>query len=80
MDLATLESRHGGNVVLCGTISTQRTLPFGTSHDVACEAQHALEILAPGGGFVVKPIHPILPDVQIENALALHRTALAFRY
>lgn len=81
MDLRTLKSQYGDRIVFWGgAISTQRTFPFGNADDVAREAQEVLEIMAPGGGFVVNPIHNILPEVPVENILALYRTAQAYRY
>jgi uroporphyrinogen decarboxylase len=81
MDLATLKHEYGDRLVFWGgAISTQRTFPFGTAEQVAAEAQEVLEIMAPGGGYVVNPIHNILPEVPVENILALYRTAQAYRY
>jgi uroporphyrinogen decarboxylase len=36
--------------------------------------------MSPGGGYVVNPIHNILPEVPVENIVALYRTAQAYRY
>ncbi len=81
MDLHLLKEAYGDRLVFWGgAISTQRTFPFGTAEDVACEAQEVLDIMAPGGGFVVNPIHNILPEVPVDNILALYRTAQAWRY
>ena len=81
MDLAELKSQYGDELVFWGgAVSTQRTLPFGTPEDVAREAEQVLDILAPGGGFVVNPIHNILPEVPVENVLALYLTAMAYEY
>ena len=81
MDLATLKREYVDRLVFWGgAISTQRTFPFGTAEQVAAEAQEVLEIMAPGGGYVVNPIHNILPEVPVENILALYRTAQAYRY
>ena len=81
MDLRALKAQYGDQLVFWGgATSTQRTFPFGTAEEVAREAQEVLEIMAPGGGFVVNPIHNIQPDVPVENILALYRTAMAYRY
>lgn len=80
MDLATLKREYGENLTFWGgAISTQRTFPFGSPEDVAAEAGEVLDIMAPGGGYVVNPIHNVLPEVPVENILALYRTAAGYR-
>ncbi len=81
MDLQTLKIQYGRDLCFWGgAISTQRTFPFGTAEDVAAEAREVLDIMAPGGGFVVNPIHNILAEVPVENIMALYRTAQEWRY
>ena len=63
-----------------GGINTQRTFPFGTPEEVRREAKECLDIFAPGGGYVVNPIHNIQADVPVENILALYETARAYPY
>jgi uroporphyrinogen decarboxylase len=80
MDLGTLKSTYGDELTFWGgAISTQRTFPFGSAADVAQEAREVLDIMAPGGGFVVNPIHNVLPEVPVENIIALYRTAAGHR-
>ncbi|NLD73987.1 MAG: hypothetical protein GX649_14895, partial [Chloroflexi bacterium] len=81
MDLQTLKTKYGRDLCFWGgAISTQRTFPFGTAEDVAAEAREVLDIVAPGGGYVVNPIHNILAEVPVENIVALYRTAQEWRY
>jgi uroporphyrinogen-III decarboxylase len=81
MDLRWLKQNFGDRIIFWGgAISTQRTFPFGTPDQVAREAKEVLDIMTPGGGFVVNPIHNILPEVPVENIIALYRTAYAYRY
>jgi uroporphyrinogen-III decarboxylase len=81
MDLRELKARYGKDVVFWGgAVNTQQTLPFGTPDQVAQEVREVLDIMCPGGGYVVNPIHNILPEVPIENVLALYQTANAYRY
>ena len=81
MDRRWMKETFGDRIVFWGgAINTQRTFPFGTSEEVRREAQECLDIYAPGGGFVVNPIHNIQADVPIENILALYETAGAYRY
>ncbi len=81
MDRQWMKQRFGDRLVFWGGgINTQNTFPFGTAADVRREAQECLDIYAPGGGFVVNPIHNIQADVPVENILALYETARAYRY
>jgi hypothetical protein len=76
MDLARLKQAYGDRLVFWGgAVSTQGTLPFGTPEEVAAEAECVLDTMTPEGGYVFNPIHNILPEVPIENILALFKTA-----
>ena len=81
MDRQWMKDTYGDRLVFWGGgINTQNTFPFGSADDVRREARECLDIYAPGGGFVVNPIHNIQADVPVENILALHETARAYRY
>ena len=81
MDLAALKAKYGDQLVFWGgAVSTQRTLPFGTSEQVEEEVRDVLDIMAPGGGYVVNAIHNILPEVPVENTAVLFKTAREYRY
>jgi uroporphyrinogen-III decarboxylase len=81
MDLRWLKENYGQQIVFWGgAISTQRTFPFGTAEQVASEAKEVLDIMTPGGGYVANQIHNILPEVPVENIIALYRTACSYRY
>jgi len=81
MDLATLKAKYGEDLVFWGgAAATQKTLPFGTTEDVAAEVRGVLDIMAPGGGYVVNAIHNILPEVPVENTVTLYQTAQQYRY
>jgi len=70
-DFATLKERHGNDIVLCGGIDTHRVLPFGTPDDVRNEVRRVIELLGPGGGFMIGAVHTIMNDVPAENLLAM---------
>lgn len=81
MELTKLKALYGDQLVFWGgAISTQRTFPFGSADDVRREAREVLDIMAPGGGFVVNPIHNVLAEVPVENIVALYETARSYRY
>lgn len=81
MDRRWMKETFGDRLVFWGGgINTQNTFPFGTPEEVRREAQECLDIFAPGGGYVVNPIHNIQADVPVENILALYETARTYRY
>ncbi|MBT3343002.1 MAG: hypothetical protein HN712_08900 [Gemmatimonadetes bacterium] len=81
MDREWMKKTYGDRLVFWGGgINTQGTFPFGTADEVRREAQECLDIYAPGGGYVVNPIHNIQADVPVENILALYETARNYSY
>ncbi|GAI27446.1 unnamed protein product, partial [marine sediment metagenome] len=72
MDPAELKEEFGDKICFHGTISTQKTLPFGTPEDVALQVRQRIETVGKNGGFIAAPAHNIQPDTPIENILALY--------
>lgn len=70
-DLAGLKKRFGKEIVLCGGIDTHRVLPHGTPDEVRKEVKRVIDILGPGGGYMVASVHTIMNDVPPENVLAM---------
>jgi uroporphyrinogen decarboxylase len=77
-DTSVLKARFGDRVSFWGGIDTQHVLPWGSVDEVAAEVRLRIRDLAPGGGYVVGPVHNIQPDVPPENIVALAETARAF--
>lgn len=77
LDVEEVKRRVGNRVCLHGTISCQRTLPFGTPEDVASEVLRRIECLGKNGGFILAPSNVVQPDVPLDNILALYETAKA---
>jgi uroporphyrinogen decarboxylase len=72
MNPAELKAEFGDRISLHGTISIQKTLPFGTPEDVAAEVRQRIETVGADGGLIVAPAHNIQPDTPVENLLALY--------
>lgn len=70
-DLAGLKQRYGQNISFCGAIDTHRILPHGTPDQVRQEVRRVIEIMAPGGGFMVAAVHTIMNEVPPKNILAM---------
>jgi len=70
-DLPALKKRFGRNIVFCGGIDTHRILPFGTPADVRREVKRVIDIMGPGGNYMLGAVHTIMNDVPAENVLAM---------
>ena len=75
MDVEKIKQRYGSKVCLHGTISCQKTLPFGTPDDVASEVRQRIECCGTNGGLILAPSNTVQHDVPLENLLALYETA-----
>jgi uroporphyrinogen decarboxylase len=71
MDRRELKHRFGDSLCFHGSISIQKTLPFGTPADVRAEVRERFETLAPGGGLVFCSAHNIQTDTPLENIESL---------
>ncbi len=70
-NLAELKRRTQGRLALCGAIDTQRVLPYGTPDEVRAEVRRVIDLLAPGGGYMLGAVHTIMDEVPAENILAM---------
>jgi uroporphyrinogen decarboxylase len=70
-NLEELKKKTYGKMALCGAVDTQHILPYGTPEEVGAEVRRVIEILAPGGGFMVASVHTVMHEVPPENILAM---------
>jgi uroporphyrinogen decarboxylase len=66
-----LKREYGRDITFYGAVNSQQTLPFGTPEEVRAEVRERVRVLGKGGGYICGADHTILPDVPIENVLAL---------
>lgn len=72
MEPQQLKKDFGKEIVFWGGgCDTQHVLPEGSPQEVYDHVREQLEILSPEGGFVFQQIHNILPEVPVENILAM---------
>lgn len=78
MNALHLKQTYGDRISFHGGIDTQGVLPFGSEAEVAEETQRKLEMLAPGGGYILCPTHNVQADVPGRNVIRMAQTALEF--
>jgi len=78
MDLRWAKENYGQRFCIIGNIDSSRTLPYGTPADVAAEVREAIDIAAPGGGYVLASDHSLHDGIPVENILALSHAGLEY--
>ena len=66
MNPAVIKKRYGSQISIWGTVSTQKTLPFGNTKDIENEVKERIKTCAVGEGFIIAPTHKIQMDVAFE--------------
>ena len=75
MEAERLASEFGDELVFIGGVDTQDLLPFGTPQQVKNEVRRLKKAF--GQRYVVSPSHEaILPNVSVENVIAMRDAAL----
>jgi uroporphyrinogen decarboxylase len=70
-NLVELKRRFGDKLIFCGAVDTHHILPAGTVEEVRQEVKRVIEILGPGGGYMLTSVHTIMDEVPPENILAM---------
>jgi uroporphyrinogen decarboxylase len=71
MDADGLKRDFGARLAFHGAVDTQDLLPFRSPLAVAAETERCIRALAPGGGYILAPVHNVQPDVPPENLIAM---------
>jgi len=74
MDPARIKRLYGDRLTLSGTISIQKTLPYGTLQDVEREVMTRIRTCGYDGGLIIAPSNQVLLDTKMENFLAVYET------
>jgi uroporphyrinogen decarboxylase len=70
-DLARLKKTYGADLTFCGAIDTQRILPYGSPAEVRSEVRRVIDLLGPGGGYMLAAVHTVMDEVPAANILAM---------
>lgn len=73
-----LKRLFGDRLSFHGTIDIQQDLPRFTVDQVREMVRHRIEVMAPGGGFILAPTHATQPDVPPKNVVAVYDAALEY--
>ena len=71
MDVFQMKRRYGDRLTFFGGISTQKTLPYGTTSQVKDEVGRLLDEIGRSGGYIASPAHDIPKDARPENIAAM---------
>lgn len=69
-DVYAMKRDFGDRITFEGGIGTQELLPRGTPESIRAEIARLCREIGRGGGFILSPTKPIMPDVPTENAAA----------
>lgn len=78
MDLQQVKQQYGQRFCIIGNIDSSRTLPYGTSDEVAAEVRQAIDIAAPGGGYILASDHSLHDGIGLENITTLFRVGAEY--
>ncbi|MBS3762749.1 MAG: hypothetical protein KGZ25_05520 [Planctomycetes bacterium] len=77
MDVQALKSDFGRELTFWGGVSTQKIMPYGTPQEVRAETERTIDIMSPGGGYILGTSQSLQSDVPLENILAFLEVARA---
>lgn len=75
MDPAAIKRRYGDRLSFWGSVSVQRTMPFGTPSLVKAEVRRRIADMGTSGGFILAPAHVLGPETPWENIVAFFEAA-----
>ena len=79
MDVDYIKKKYGKQCTLHGTISIQKTLPFGTVEDVRKETLSRVALGREDGGIIIAPSNHVQADTPLENLIEIYRAAGSYQ-
>ena len=70
MDIGKVKEKYGDQLVVWGGIMVKH-LVSGTPEDIRRDAEYAMRVAAPGGGFIFGETHSIAVGTNYDNFMAL---------
>ena len=79
MEPAYLKKEFGHKIVFNGCVDSQQILIEGTTDLVKKTVMETLDIMMPGGGYILSPSHDyLLEETPVENVIEMYDTAVAY--
>lgn len=75
VDVVELHRQYGRAISFWGTVSVQRTMPFGSAAEVKAEVASRVRVIGKFGGLILSPAHRLGPEVPFENIKAFFEAA-----
>lgn len=70
-----LKDHFGGRLAFHGCISTAGPVAYGTPDEVVANVRETLDIMMPGGGYMLAPTHSLQDNSPTENVVAMYDAA-----
>ncbi len=75
-----LKEDFGRSITFSGALDEELLLRKGTPHRVKEGVDELLNIMAPGGGFILGPSHKLKVETPVENVVAMYQAARDWKY
>jgi len=76
MDPMKVKQKFGDKITMHGTISLQKTLPYGSVDDVIREVKERIKTCGQNGGLVIGPSNLFQNDIPLKNIIAMYDAVL----
>jgi len=80
MDPSGLKEDFGPYISFCGAMDEELLLRQGTRQQVKDGVKQLLDVMAPGGGFILGPSHKLKVETPVENVIAMYEVAKEWKY
>ena len=77
-DHVELKREFGDRLSFIGGVNIKSCVREGTPDDVRKEVRKRIDILAPGGGYILNGSHGLFEDCPLENVLAMYDEAVKY--
>jgi len=79
MDTAWLKENYGKKLCLVGNVDINYTLAEGTLEEVEAEVKSRIDLLGPGGGYIISDSNSIPNSCKAENIIAMAKAVEKYR-
>jgi uroporphyrinogen decarboxylase len=80
MDLGELKQKYGKKVCLVGNLDIDSTLSKSSLEEVDEEVKNKIELLGPGGGYIISDSNSVPANCNPENLKAVAKAVEKYRY